>query len=123
MRLADMNMNSSTKKSKVFMMFVASVIGGVVVGLVTVICFLVVNRGQSSTEDMQSEAMATSGTTTRITTWSGTEGKDSETTDRVLETTKSPEFTILPVFRVRVIQYEPKASLRFALIRICTVRY
>ena len=118
-----MNMNSSTKKSKVFMMFMASVIGGVVMGLVTVICVLVVNRGQSSTEDMQSEAMATSGTTTRITTWSGTEGKDSETTDRVLETTKSPEFTILPVFRVRVIEYEPKASLRFAIIRICTVRY
>ena len=96
------NMNSSTKKSKVCMIIVASLIGGVVVGLVTVICVLVVNRGQST----QSQAMATSGTTTRITTWSRTEGKDSETTDRVLETTKSPEFTILPVFRVRVIEYE-----------------
>ena len=85
-------------------MIVASLIGGVVVGLVTVICVLVVNRGEST----QSQTIATSGTATRITT----EGEDSETTHTSLETTKSPKFTILPVFRVRMIECKPKASLR-----------
>ena len=80
-------------------MIAASLIGGAVVGAVTVICVLLVNGGQSMTKETSSEKTATSTPQSTASTKSTLkeEGK-------ALNTPTASSVTVPPAIRVRALQ-------------------
>ena len=87
------------------MMIVASLIGGAVVGAVTVICVLLVNGGQSMTKETSSERTATSTpTATPVSTTQSTTSIDSTPKeDEALDLQTTSSVAALPVIRVRAL--------------------
>ena len=117
------NMYFLAKRSKACMMIAASLIGGAVVGAVTVICVLLVNGGQSVTKRLNSISMTTS-TLQSIPSTDSTPQVD----DGALDSQTSSSATVTPIIRVRAL--EARSAVRFLshqrvhvrILCTCTVR-
>ena len=96
-------------------MIAASLIGGAVVGAVTVICVLLVNGGQSVTKRLNSISMTTS-------TLQSTPSTDStpKEEDGALDSPTTSSATVPPIIRVRALQ--ARSAVRFLSHRRVHVR-